>query len=267
MLIDRSAIVDSGAQIDDDVTIGAYSVIGSDVVIRSGSVIGSHVVIKGPTHIGQHNKIYQFSSIGDDPQDKKYTEGELSTLQIGDGNVIREYCTINRGTAVGGGKTRIGNANWIMAYVHIAHDCAVGDHCVFANNATLGGHVEVSNYAVLGGFTAVHQFCRLGKHCCTAGGSIVVKDVPPFMMVSGYTAKACGLNREGLKRHSFKSDTIDLLRQAYKIVYRQGLTRACALEALEDLASQLPEIRELSDFIKHSSRGIVPARFPRSGDA
>ncbi len=256
-MIDSRAIIDPAARIGDNVTVGAYSIIGPDVVIGAGSIIKPHVVIKGPTTIGESNKIYQFSSIGDDPQDKKYTEGERSTLEIGDGNVIREYCTINRGTAGGVGKTRIGDDNWIMAYVHIAHDCIVGSHSVFANNATLGGHVVVDNYAVLGGFTAVHQFCRLGRYCFTAGGSIVLKDVPPFVMVSGNTAKACGLNREGLKRHGFKTDTIELLRQAYKIFYRQGLTTAHALESLKALATQSPEVQEFSDFVKHATRGIV----------
>jgi len=256
-LIDKHAVVDPEAVIGNNVSIGPYSVIGSDVVIGDDNWIGSHVVIKGPTKIGRSNRIYQFSSIGDDPQDKKYSDNEQSTLEIGDGNLIREYCSINRGTEEGGGKTVIGSDNWIMAYVHIAHDCIVGDGAVFANNTTLAGHVCIDDYVILGGFTGVHQFCHIGKHCFTAISSVVVKDIPPFLMVAGNTAKPSGLNREGLKRHGFTAETIDLLRKAYKIIYRSGLTKNVAIEALEELKSQSEAVREFSNFIEKSTRGIA----------
>lgn len=256
-MIDDRAVIDPDAVIGTNVEIGPYSVIGSDVVIGDDSWIGPHVVIKGPTKIGRSNRIYQFSSIGEDPQDKKYTGNEPSSLEIGDGNLIREYCSINRGSEGGGGKTVIGNDNWIMAYVHIAHDCIVGNSTIFANNVTLAGHVTIGDYVILGGFTAIHQFCHLGKHCFTAGLSMVGKDVPPFLMVAGDRAKPTGLNREGLKRHGFTREMIDILRKAYKIVYRNGLTTKHALEALEELASQSEVIREFSDFIEKSSRGII----------
>ena len=256
-MIDEHAVIDANAIIGDNVYVGPYTVIGADVVIGDDNWIGSHVVIKGPTKIGKSNKIYQFSSMGDDPQDKKYTGDGLSTLEIGDGNLIREYCSINRGTEEGGGKTLIGNDNWIMAYVHIAHDCLVGNNTVFANNASLAGHVTIDDFVVLGGFTGVHQFCRIGKHCFTAAFSVVVKDIPPFLMVSGNTAKPSGLNREGLKRHGFTSEKANLLRDAYKIVYRNGLTKKMAVEALRELAPESDAVGEFADFIEKSTRGIV----------
>ncbi|RKZ49592.1 MAG: acyl-[acyl-carrier-protein]--UDP-N-acetylglucosamine O-acyltransferase [Gammaproteobacteria bacterium] len=256
-LIDERAAIDPGAVIGTNVEIGPYSVIGPDVVIGDDSWIGPHVVIKGPTKIGRSNRIYQFSSIGEDPQDKKYGGNEQSTLEIGDGNLIREFCSINRGSEGGGGKTVIGNDNWIMAYVHIAHDCIVGNSTIFSNNATLAGHITIDDYVILGGFTAIHQFCHIGKHCFTAGLSMVGKDVPPFLMVAGDRAKPIGLNREGLKRHGYTRETIDTLRKVYKIVYRNGLTTKQALAGLEDLASQSEVVREFSDFIEKSSRGII----------
>lgn len=256
-MIDERAVIDPSAVIGTNVEIGPYSVIGPDVVIGDDSWIGPHVVIKGPTKIGRSNRIYQFASIGEDPQDKKYSGDEQSSLEIGDGNLIREYCSINRGTEGGGGKTVIGNDNWIMAYVHIAHDCIVGNSTIFANNATLAGHVTIDDYVILGGYTGIHQFCHLGRHCFTAGLSMVGKDVPPFLMVAGDRAKPTGLNREGLKRNGFTKETIDLLRKVYKIVYRNGLTTKQALEALEELESQSEAVREFSDFIEKSSRGII----------
>lgn len=256
-MIDKRAIIGLNVVIGKDVSIGPYTVIGSDVVIGDGSWIGSHVVIKGSTKIGQFNKIYQFSSIGDDPQDKKFSGEKQSVLEIGDRNLIREYCSINRGTEKGGGKTVIGNDNWIMAYVHIAHDCLVGDNVVFANNTTLAGHVSIDDFVILGGFTGVHQFCHIGRHCFTAISSVVVKDIPPFLMVFGNTAKPSGLNREGLKRHGFTTETIDLLRKAYKIVYREGLTKELAIEALAELALKSDAVADFADFIKKSSRGIA----------
>jgi UDP-N-acetylglucosamine acyltransferase len=213
----------------------------------------------GPTRIGRDNRIFQFSSIGDDPQDKKYGGERAETLlEIGDRNTIREYCTLNRGTVQGGGVTRIGNDNWIMAYVHIAHDCIVGDCTIFANNASLAGHVVVEDYAILGGFTLVHQFCRIGVNSFAAIATVITKDVPPFVMVSENPAKAHGLNREGLRRRGFSQETINLLRQAYRILYRQGLTVAEAVEQLKEMVPESQEVARLIDFVTNkSTRGIV----------
>ncbi len=243
--------------IADGVEIGPYSCIGANVEIDSGTVIGPHVVINGPSRIGQDNHIFQFCSIGDDPQDKKYRQDKNSRLEIGNGNTIREYCSINRGTEDGGGITRLGDDNWIMAYVHIAHDCLVGNSTVFANNTTLAGHVIIDDFVILGGFTGVHQFCRVGKHCFSAISSIIVKDVPPYLMVSGNTASPAGLNREGLKRHGFSAEDINSLRKAYKIVYRDGNTVSQALEKLEGLAQDSEHITAFAEFIGASRRGIV----------
>ena len=255
-MIDSSAVIHPEARIDQDVIIGPYSIIGKDVEIDSGSWVGPHVVIKGPTRIGKNNKIFQFCSIGDDPQDKKY-HGEKSLLEIGSGNVIREFCSINRGTAEGGGKTVIGDDNWIMAYVHVAHDCIVGSHTVFANNSTLAGHVTVDDYAILGGFTGVHQFCRLGSFSFSAISSVIVKDVPPYLLVSGNKAKPNGLNREGLRRHGFSPEAINLLRKAYKTVYRDGLVLKEALALLKILGQGSEEVTRFAEFIERSERGIV----------
>ena len=256
-MIDPTVLIDPNARIGDNVTIGPYSVIGPDVSIDDGTWVGPHVVIRGPTTIGKSNKIYQFSSIGENPQDRKYKDDKHSELQIGDNNVIREFCTINRGTDHGGGKTVVGDNNWIMAYVHIAHDCLIGNNTIFANNTTLAGHVVVDDHAIFGGFTGIHQFCRIGKHCFTAISSVVVKDVPPYLMISGNTAKPNGLNREGLKRHGFQPETVNLLRKAYKIVYRQGLTVKQAMEELQEIANQSEEVRYFAEFISKSTRGIV----------
>lgn len=256
-MIDPTAIIHSDAIISPDVSIGPYSVIGANVSIGTGTVIDSHVVIKGQTSIGPNNKIFQFCSIGDDPQDKKYQGESDSLLQIGEGNTFREYVSINRGTGEGGGKTVIGDNNWVMAYVHIAHDCIIGSQTIFANNATLAGHVMVDDYAILGGFTGVHQFCHIGSYCFSAIASVIVKDVPPYVLVSGNTAKPSGLNREGLKRHGFDSDTINVLRKAYKAVYRDGLTLKDALSVLETLSIDSKEVEVMRSFIATSQRGIV----------
>ena len=256
-MIHPTAIIDASARISDSISIGPYAVIGPEVTIDDNTEIGSHVVIKGPTHIGKNNRIFQFSSIGEDPQDKKFKKDKNSVLVIGDNNIIREYCTINRGTDHGGGKTILGNDNWIMAYVHIAHDCLIGNRNTFANNTTLAGHVIVDDNVIFGGFTGIHQFCHIGSHSFTAISSVVVKDVPPFLMISGNTASPSGLNREGLKRHGYSSDAINLLKKAYKIVYREGLTTNDALEKLKPLAESSDELRKFSDFISNSSRGIV----------
>lgn len=256
-LIHASAIIDGKANLATDVDIGPYSVIGADVTIDSGTRIDSHVVIQGPTRIGKNNRISSFASLGGDPQDKKFSGESNSLLEIGDHNEIREYCTMNRGTAQGGGVTRIGNHNWIMAYTHFAHDCDVGNHTVFANGASLAGHIRVGDYAILGGFAGVHQFCSVGEYSFIAAGSIVFKDVPPYVMVSGNTAQAHGLNREGLKRHGFDENTMRVLRQAYKMIYKNNLTTKKAIEALQELSENCPAVDRLITFLENSIRGIV----------
>jgi len=256
-MIDSTAIIHPDAHLESDVCIGPYSIIGASVSIDSGTVIGSHVVINGPTTIGPNNKIFHFCSIGEDPQDKKYQGENNSILEIGAGNTIREYVSINRGTGDGGGKTVIGNDNWIMAYVHIAHDCVVGNNTVFANNATLAGHVIIDDFVILGGFTGVHQFCRVGSYSFSAISSVIVKDVPPYVLVSGNSAKPSGLNREGLKRHGFDSDTINILRKAYKVIYRDGLILKDALDELSKLSDESDKVDKMRSFIAASQRGIV----------
>lgn len=256
-MINPTAIVHPEAKIDADVEIGAYSIIGKDVFIASGTKIDSHVVINGPTTIGKNNKIASFCSLGCDPQDKKYQGETDSTLKIGDNNTIREYVSINRGTGDGGGKTIIGDDNWIMAYVHIAHDCIVGCNTIFANNATLAGHVTIDDYAILGGFSGVHQFCRIGSYSFSAISSVIVKDVPPYVLVSGNTAKPSGLNREGLKRHGFDNETINILRKAYKAIYREGLILKDALDVLAELSKESEKVELMRSFIAASERGIV----------
>jgi UDP-N-acetylglucosamine acyltransferase len=255
-LIHPTAIIDDKAEIGSQVSIGPYSIIGPDVQIGDETWIGPHVVINGPTRIGRGNRIHQFNSIGDVPQDKKY-RGEMSRLEIGNGNVIREYCTFNRGTDLGGGLTHIGNDNWIMAYVHIAHDCRVGDNIIMANATTLAGHVTVEDFAVFGAFTVVHQFCAIGAHSISAMGTVILKDVPPFVMVAGNSASVFGLNSEGLKRRGFERETIRALRRAYKTVYRNGLTVTDAVEELEKIGEGSAEVRCMANFIRSSSRGIV----------
>lgn len=255
-LVDPRAVIETGAQLGERVRVGAYSIIGSNVQIGDDTEIAPHVVIRGPTSIGRQNKVFQFASIGDAPQDKKY-KGEETRLEIGDRNVIREYCTINRGTVQDVGVTRIGNDNWIMAYVHIAHDCQVGHHTIFANNASLAGHVIVEDYAILGGFTLVHQFCRIGAHCFTAMGSVISKDVLPYIIVSGHMAQPHGLNIEGLKRRGFDADTLKSLRDAYKVIYRSGLTVQQAVEELGHRFAEVAEVQVLAQFLEASSRGIV----------
>lgn len=256
-MIHSTALIHEGSKIGEGVSIGAYSIIGPDVEIGTGCWIGPNVVINGPTRLGNNNRIYQFCSIGDDPQDKKYTGERDSALEIGDGNVIREYCSINRGTLLGGGVTRLGNDNWIMAYVHIAHDCLVGSHTVLANNTTLAGHVVIDDYVILGGFTGVHQFCRIGKYSFSAIASIIVKDIPPYLMISGNKAKPSGLNKEGLKRNGFSGHTIKNLKAAYKLVYRNGLLLQEAVEKLAELEKDCPEVSEFGRFIQQSARGIA----------
>ncbi len=256
-MIHATAIIDPQAELDSSVEVGPYSIIGAKVQIGPGTKIGPHVVIKGPTRIGCENKIYQFASLGEDPQDKKYG-GELNTsMEIGDRNLIREYCTMNRGTVQGGGVTRIGNDNWIMAYTHFAHDCQVGNHTVFANGASLAGHVRVDDYVTLGGFSLIHQFCWLGINSFAGAGSVIVKDVPPFVTVWGNHAEAYGINKEGLKRSGFTAEAIRILHQAYKIIYKQNLTIEQAIESLTPLVTECPEVDNLITFLQQSTRGIV----------
>lgn len=255
-MIHPTAIIDSKAQLAEDVEVGPYSVIGADVEIGKGTVIGPHVVIKGPTKIGEDNKILQFSSIGEDPQDKKYAD-EPTLLEIGDRNLIRESCTINRGTVQGGGITKIGSDNWIMAYVHIAHDCIVGNGTIFANGTTFAGHVTVEDYVILGGFSLIHQFVVLGKHCFTGINSTVLKDIPPYVMTSGQPASPHGLNTEGLKRHGFNKDVVQELKRAYKVLYKSELLFADAKKEIKEMSQSCDALVGFSDFLENSQRGIV----------
>lgn len=254
LLIDKTAIIDDSAKIGKDVHIGPYSIIGPEVEIGEGTWIGPHVVIQGPCKIGKDNKIFQFSSIGEIPQDLKY-KGEETYLEIGDRNIIRECCTFNRGTAQDKSFTRIGNDNLFMAYVHIAHDCIVGNSTIFANNASLAGHVVVEDNAILSGFAGVFQFCRLGAYSFAATNSVIIKDVPPFVKVSGYYAKPFGLNTVGMQRGGFTGETIKEVRRAYKLIYRNGLTLAQALIQLKNSSNAAIQI--LSQFIESSQTGIV----------
>jgi UDP-N-acetylglucosamine acyltransferase len=256
MSIDPRAIVDPSAIISENVTIGPFSVIGPNVEIGAGTMIGPHVVVNGPTTIGKDNTIYQYSSIGEVPQDKKY-HGELSRLEIGDRNTIREFVTINRGTEDGGGVTKIGNDNWLMAYIHIAHDSIIGNHTTFSNGASLAGHVIVGDHASLGGFTLVHQYCKIGEYAFCGMGCAISKDVLPFTMVSGNPARPYGSNTEGLKRNGFSKEQIKNIKNAYKIIYRTGLTVDSAIESLKEIKEQNGEIKTLIEFLTTSSRGIL----------
>ena len=255
-MIDARAVVSDRAHLHQDVSVGPYSIIGPDVKIAKGTRIASHVVLKGPCVIGEDNRIFQFASIGDDPQDKKYA-GEVTQLVIGDRNTIREYCTLNRGTVQGGGTTRVGDDNWIMAYVHLAHDCVVGNQTVLANNTTLAGHVHVGDWAILGGFTGVHQYCRIGAHALTGIFTAVTKDIPAYVTAAGRPAVPRGINAEGLRRRGFSSAAISRVRAAYRTIYRQGLKLDDALGILRERAESEKEIRVLLDSITHSSRGLV----------
>jgi UDP-N-acetylglucosamine acyltransferase len=255
-VIHPTAIVDPGARLAEGVEVGAYSVVGSDVEVGAGTRIGPHVVLQGPTRIGRENVIFQFCSVGEAPQDKKYA-GEPTRLEIGDRNTIREFCTINRGTVQDVGATRIGDDNWIMAYVHVAHDCQVGSNTIFANCASLAGHCHIGDHAILGGFTLVHQFCRVGSHAITAIGTATLKDIPPYVKASGNFAAPHGLNVEGMRRHGLSNDAIAAVRQAYKVVYRQGLTLEQAKAALAEPARESPEVARFLEFINSSRRGIV----------
>ena len=255
-MIHPTAVVHSGAKLAAGVSVGPYSIIGEHVEIGEGTTVGSHVVIDGTTRIGVQNRIFAFCALGGEPQDKKYA-GEATSLEIGDRNTIREYCTFNCGTIQDAGVTRIGNDNWIMAYVHIAHDCQVGDHTILANAASIAGHVHIGDYAVLGGLTGVHQFVMIGAHSMTAGATLLLQDLPPYVMAAGNSAKAFGINAEGLKRRGFGEDQIAEIKRAYKTLYRSGLGLEEARVAIAAQSEKAPELRVLVDFLERSRRGIV----------
>lgn len=255
-MIHPSAIVDPKAELAADVEVGPFSIIGPDVEIGAGTVIGPHVVVRGPTRIGKGNRIFQFVSVGEDCQDKKYN-GEPTRLEIGDNNIIREGATLHRGTIQDNSLTRVGSNNLFMAYVHIAHDCIVGDNCIFANNASIAGHVHVGDGVILGGFTGVHQFCKIGSYAMTSLYSVVNMDIPAFVMVQGYPARARGMNFEGMKRRGYSKELISQLRAAYRTLYRSGLTLAEALARLQDEAGDSAEMAMLLDSLQRSERGIV----------
>lgn len=255
MIHDR-AVVDPSAELADDVEIGPFSVIGADVQIDSGTVIGPHVVIQGPTRIGRGNRIHQFCAIGEGPQDTGYS-GEETRLEIGDNNTFREFCTVNRATTKEDWVTRVGSNNWIMAYVHIAHDCKVGDHAIMANAATLAGHVEVGDHVVLGGFSKVHQFCRVGDHAFCGMDTGIKGDVPPYLMVSGIPARPKGLNAVGLRRRGFDRNAIRELRSVYRTLYRSGLRLEEAMERLDQQTDPCPEVIRMREFIREARRSIV----------
>ena len=255
-MIDPRAIVSPAAELAADVSVGPYSIIGPGVQIGPRTIIGPHAVINGPTAMGADNHVFQFASLGEAPQDKKH-QGESTRLEIGDHNVFRESCTINRGTARDKGVTRIGNDNLFMAFSHVAHDCVISDHTVFANCASLGGHVEIGDWAILGGLTAVHQFSRIGAHAFLGGGSIVSRDVPPYVMVAGNPAVPHAVNVEGLKRRGFTEDQIKNIRDAYRTLYRSELKLADAVTRLAPLVPTQPELRIFVDFIQSSTRSLV----------
>ncbi|MES3021373.1 MAG: acyl-ACP--UDP-N-acetylglucosamine O-acyltransferase [Pseudomonadota bacterium] len=258
--IHPTAIVDPKARLGEGVAVGAYSLVGPDVTIGDGTVVGPHVVIEGHTTIGRNNKFFQFCSIGAAPQDKKWS-GEPTRLEIGDGNTVREFCTFNIGTAQDAGVTRLGDDNWISAYVHLAHDCQVGSHTIFSNNATLAGHVHIGDWAILSGFAAVHQFCKIGAHAFIGMTTSLSQDVPPFVLAGGNPSAARGVNIEGLKRRGFTRPEIDAIRAAYKTIYRAGLTLEEAKTELAAAAGQGGEgaahIQTMLTFLDNASRGIV----------
>jgi UDP-N-acetylglucosamine acyltransferase len=236
--------------------VGAFSVIGADVKIDSGTVIGPHVVIKGPTSIGKDNRIYQFTSIGEDPQDKKYA-AEITRLEIGDRNTIREFTSMHRGTIQDNSVTQIGSDNLFMAYTHVAHDCIIGDHVIMANGASLAGHVHLNSHAILGGFTLVHQFTQIGQYSFAAMGSAITQDIPPFVMVGGKPTRPHGINSVGMERNGITADDIRLIRNAYKLIYKMNLRLEDAIEQIEELATDSKELTEMVDFLRNVRRGIL----------
>ena len=256
MSIHPTAIVHSAARLGAGVEIGAYSLIGEHVEIGDNTWVGPHVVVNGHTRIGRDNRLFQFSSIGEMPQDKKY-QGEPTRLEIGDRNTIREFCTFNCGTVQDVGVTRLGNDNWIMAYVHVAHDCQIGNNTIFANNAQLAGHVRVGDWAILGGFTVAHQFVRIGAHCMTGMSSVLNQDLPPYVMAAGNTAAPHGINSEGLKRRGFSAEAIAAIRRAYKTLYKSGLGLEEARAVIATACDATPELSILAEFLAEPGRGIV----------
>ena len=256
MLIDSKAIVDSHAELADDVSVGPYSVIGADVKIGAGTIIGSHVVIKGPTSIGKENRIYQFTSIGEDPQDKKYA-AEITRLEIGDRNTIREFTSMHRGTQQDNCVTKIGDDNLFMAYTHVAHDCIIGNNVIMANGASLAGHVHLNNNAILGGFTLVHQFTQVGQYSFVAMGSAITQDIPPFIMVGGKPTRPHGINSVGMERNGISTEDIRLIRNAYKIIYKMNLRLEDAIEKMEDMTSDSKQLTDMISFLRNVSRGIL----------
>ena len=255
-MIDDNAIIHPHAKLASGVSVGPGTIIGADVEIGKNTWIGPHVVIQGPTVIGENNKIYQFSSIGNDPQDLTY-QGEPTRLTIGNNNIIREYCMISRGTSKGGGLTQIADNNFLMAYSHVGHDCLIGNHIILINYAALSGHVTVEDYAIIGGYAAVHQFCRVGAYSFIARATYVTKDVLPYVMIAGHTTSACGINTVGLRRRGFSSQAIDNLRRAYKVIFRKGFTIQQAISELEIMQVDCPEILPRIDGLNQSTRGIV----------
>ena len=255
-LIHPTAIIDPKAELDSSVKVGAYTIIGPNVQIGAGSEIGPHAVIEGHTTIGENNRIFQFASLGAIPQDKKY-RGEPTRLIIGNGNTIREFTTFNLGTVTGIGETRIGDDNWIMAYCHLAHDCVIGSHTIFANNASLAGHVTIGDYVILGGYTLVFQFCQIGNYAMTAFAAGVHKDVPPYFMAAGYRAEPAGINSEGMRRNGFTPEQITNVKNAYKALYRQGLSYEEARSQIAQAAETAPELSVLRDFLADSQRSII----------
>ena len=253
--IHPSAIIHKSVELGNDVSVGPYSIIDENVKIDNGTSISAHVVIKANTKIGKNNRVYQFCSIGEEPQYQGY-KNEPSCVDIGDNNIIREYCSINRGMMADNGMTKLGSDNFLMAYVHIAHDCIVGNHVIFANAASLAGHVEVGDYAILGGFTIVHQFCNIGQHCITGMGSVCTQDVPPYIVASGHPMKPYGINFKGLRRRDFSEETIHNLRNAYKKFYRQGLSLHDATQTIVE-QSQDPHVLQFVNFVNNSKRGVV----------
>ena len=254
--IHPTAIIHDGAQLAAEVAVGPYSIVGPGVELGEGTWIGAHVVLDGRARIGRRNRIFHFASIGAPPQDKKYA-GEDTAVEIGDGNVIREYVTINRGTALDAGVTRVGSDNWIMAYVHFAHDCQIGSHSIFANACQLAGHVTVGDWAIFGATTLVHQFVHIGAHAFTGMGTYLPQDLPPFVTAAGNMARPYGINSEGLKRRGFSPETINGLKQAYRTLYRRGLGLEEARRELESQAEDCPPVREILDFLARTKRGII----------
>ena len=255
-MIHSTAIIAESATIASDVEVGPYTVIGEHVEIGKGTKIDSHVVINGPAKIGEDNHIYQFASVGDDPQDKKYAD-ELTSLTLGDRNTIREFCTINRGTIQDAGETIVGDDNWIMAYVHIAHDCVLGNQIIMANNATLAGHVHVGDWAICGGFSGAHQFCQIGAHSFLGMYAAIGRDVPAYTTVAGQPPAPKGINSEGLKRREFSAYQIRNIKNAYRIVYRQGLKLAEAIQQIEAVVDEQPELLLFLESLRSSQRGII----------